>query len=155
MDRCVFLLFSIGMTVSRLSFLYSDFRGWNWGQFRRRKECEQKLNESTRFDFYQIHVDFFFSCYFLVVSRGMCEVIFAFLATTVVTAKECLFWSRDILMCSQVILGKSCLECMRDRFEFHEILVHRCDLLRNRGNIFCISVTYVYIYMLVESIYYS
>lgn len=74
----------------------------------------------------------------------MCEVIFAFLAMTVVTGKECLFWNRDILMCSQVILGKSCLRSMRDRYEFYEIkLAHRCDLLRNRGNIFCISAMYM------------
>lgn len=85
----------------------------------------------------------------LVVSHGMCEIIFAhfaqFLAIIVVTVKECLFWNRDILMCSQVILGKSCLGSIRDRFEFHEILVHRSAIFFEIVEIFFVFLLRIYI----------
>lgn len=44
-----------------------------------------------------------------------------------------------------VILGKSCLGSMRDRFEFHEILVHRSAIFFEIVEIFFVFLLRIYI----------
>lgn len=46
-----------------------------------------------------------------------------------------------------MILGKSCLGSMRDRFEFHEILVHRSAIFFEIVEIFFVFLLRIYIYI--------